>query len=133
LQSSRRSLCELGPFCERRSSPPGQPLSPSLDFPLLETYELKLRKSSMDNFDRKYRVYLTMRRSVGSCRVGSPFLYNSFVSFVSVIVRLYFLARHAHFVRASIPRLRKSSMDNFDRKYRVYLTMRRSVGSCRVG
>ncbi|KUM62723.1 hypothetical protein ACN42_g4361 [Penicillium freii] len=32
-------------------------------------------------------------------------LYNSFVSFVWVIVRLYFpVARHARFARASIPR-----------------------------
>ncbi|KAJ6169161.1 hypothetical protein N7497_002004, partial [Penicillium chrysogenum] len=42
---------------------------------------------------------------------ATPFLYNSFVSFVSVIVRLYFLARHAHFVRASIPRCSLSRSD----------------------
>lgn len=32
--------------------------------------DFKLRKSSMGNFDRKYRGYLTVRRSAGSCRVG---------------------------------------------------------------
>ncbi|KAJ6124215.1 hypothetical protein N7471_011532, partial [Penicillium samsonianum] len=35
---------------------------------------------------------------------ANSLLYNSFVSFVWVIVRLYFPARHARFARASIPR-----------------------------
>ncbi|KAJ5456265.1 hypothetical protein N7530_011539, partial [Penicillium desertorum] len=52
---------------------------------------------------------------------ATPFLYNSFVSFVWVIVRLYFLARHTHFVRASIPWCSLSRSDDL-RSLKSYST-----------